>query len=143
MTALACWLGYELRWIQQRHELLSNGRVTDEEDPFSGAPVTAPAPGFLWLFGEQGHAQLSLTLPMKSGSHEREDLTPTENALVERVERLFPEAVILWYDWDSPPGTSRQNDRIALRRVQAVESQVLRKTRGVAPTTRCRCCEAI
>ena len=52
VTLIGCWLGYQLNWIRQRHALLKSNTVRLRHDYFLfDAP---PAPGLLWIFGEQG-----------------------------------------------------------------------------------------
>ena len=56
VTLIGCWLGYQLNWIRQRHALLKSNTVRLRHDYFLfDAP---PAPGLLWIFGEQGTGDL-------------------------------------------------------------------------------------
>ena len=52
VTAVACWLAYELNWIYQRHKFLAE----------HGALHFGQAPNLLWLFGKApvGNMQLNL-----------------------------------------------------------------------------------
>jgi hypothetical protein len=82
VTVFGCWLGYSLNWIKQRHAALSSefaGRLmTDPNDRFFPGPVRAP--GFLWVFGEEG---VSVVLTSNATDDQRSE-----------VQRLFPEAKI-------------------------------------------------
>jgi hypothetical protein len=95
VTAFACWLGYELNWIKQRHELLTKHQAYFTEvgiDLSQAGPTPAPrAPGLLWLFGERGHAEVDLLFLIDK----EEDRTPPEAFPdVRLAKRLFPEAEI-------------------------------------------------
>lgn len=91
MTLVACWLGYRLNWIRERHEMLS----APEEplmmvsgpnfDWFDGPIPDRPTPFALWLFGETTFRAL-LVEPCA-------DAIETENRL-RRARSLFPEAEI-------------------------------------------------
>jgi hypothetical protein len=78
----ACWLGYEVNWIRQRHALLDEQNVTASFDPLRRAPSVG-----LWLLGERGadtvFLQYSGWLGMELDEVQRD-----------RARRLFPEADI-------------------------------------------------
>lgn len=86
LAAPMAWVTNSLRWIQARHEMLS-----DEFGPFDRPhvnPPTASAPGGLWLFGEEGVALMWY--------YRR---TPDEIPdCLEEAKRLFPETTILGFD---------------------------------------------
>lgn len=70
------WVGYQLNWIRQRNDWRgSSGFACSPEPPGSDNPATAP--GYLWLFGEEGLGTI-WCLP-----EEREE-----------VQRVFPEAYL-------------------------------------------------
>ncbi len=82
MTVFACWLGYELNWVRQRHALLGRRDVLDWSESHKGAEPTRPAPpGQLWLVGEKGVGRLVV-----GETNEQEYI---------EAQRLFPEATIL------------------------------------------------
>jgi hypothetical protein len=90
VTVVGCWLGYSVNWIRQRH-------AVSESAVNCGTfviPVKAlSAPGLLWIFGERGVAELSLMLKRSDPE-------------VNRIRRLFPEAVLTFYveDKGAHPG---------------------------------------
>ena len=95
MTAVCCWLGYELNWIRSRHEALTtweSGSFAD--NPFLvGLPQDDPEPpGMLWLFGEQGYATIWREFPARSS----DQLTEGETTEVKKVKGQFPEAEVSW-----------------------------------------------
>ena len=72
----------------------------DLEDPFSNDEPSPPprSPGLLFLFGERGHRDLlvifadaEIELPSSNAWKDR-SLTPSEQAEVNRLKQLFPEA---------------------------------------------------
>ena len=67
------WVGYSLRWIEQRREAFAIGRVAMPE------PDCRIAPGWLWFFGEQGWGEIWC------------QPNPGE---VDAIEELFPEACV-------------------------------------------------
>src|SRR4051812_21088207 len=75
------WVGYQLNWIRERRSALS---YTDQTkaipDPFA---LPVPAPGWLWLFGEQGREII--------GCREHTTMTAAE------LQRLFPESEIQYF----------------------------------------------
>ena len=89
LAIFACWLAYEVHWIQQRHAALASGHFTTESP--TGTPAAVRAPGLLWLFGEPGYESISITIP-KGDQRDSMDLSPSEKLELERVSRLFPEA---------------------------------------------------
>jgi hypothetical protein len=90
ITVFACWLGYELNWIRQRHAVLITGNWRAYEtvhDPFEDTHgQTVRAPGLLWFFGEPGYASL---MKLRAGP-----VANKEKAELDRVKVLFPEAHI-------------------------------------------------
>ena len=100
VTVFACWLGYELNWLRERHFLVESG----EAAVYPTNKGTRPrAPSLLWLFGEDGAGQitLSLALDKKPEPEDGSDLEslPTYN----RVRRAFPEGEITGVRIASPP----------------------------------------
>jgi hypothetical protein len=96
LVTLACivlaWVGYSLHWIRQRDDILRQQPIMLNIDPFP----RIPAPAGLWLFGEEGVAQVY----WRRGSS-----PPTDE-----VQRLFPEAEVteveasnLDHSFDGPP----------------------------------------
>jgi hypothetical protein len=68
VTVCACWLGYSVNWIRQRHELLASGLIVTTE------PGRAPLG--LWILGEEGFKSIDCLM----------------EGDVEAFSRLFPEA---------------------------------------------------
>jgi len=52
VTALGCWLGYEVNWIRERHVVVADFVMYRAYRVASNSPS---APSFLWLFGEKGY----------------------------------------------------------------------------------------
>ena len=86
---VAVWVAGQLDWIRQRQEIIA-------EYPTGGTTPGFRAPGLLWLFGEPGIEEVYMRSRIKA---ERERLQrpfheQEEREEVERVRRLFPEAII-------------------------------------------------
>lgn len=79
VTVVACWIGYEVNWIRQRHAASADWTATEGFGP----------PGLLWLFGEKGYSDLERMTFDRS-------LTAVEEAELKRVKQLFPEANVTW-----------------------------------------------
>ena len=111
VTVFAAFLAYHVNWISQRHEVLVQNQCdsasiakarADQSALLArlGATPLAPdpvpnAPGMLWLFGEQG--QYKVTLQFKSNVvYAPDNLGDGEEEVVDRVKRLFPEAIVKW-----------------------------------------------
>jgi hypothetical protein len=75
VTLVAVWLGWNLKWIRQRREF-----VSDEQFAYAYSlhPVTAPS--LLWVFAEVGREFVIMN-------------SPSDFELAE-ARRLFPEAFI-------------------------------------------------
>jgi hypothetical protein len=90
MTAIALFLGHHLDWIWQRRTAIASWEYSAHQllSPHTGVA----APGLLGLFGERGYGCLwrEAFKPL-SGDEERE---------LARVQRLFPEAVVIWPVYD-------------------------------------------
>src|SRR5262245_13505510 len=81
-VAFGYWVHWCREWIRQRHEAISSGLVED----ISVMKERPRAPGGLWLFQEQGLAQLHV----ESGPDHRDWKVYWEKC--QKVRRLFPEA---------------------------------------------------
>jgi hypothetical protein len=103
MTSLAVFLAYNVNWMRQRRALVvapgdaDTRYFIDPEDPFGDGPPPAPrAPGLLRLFGESGHSDILVRFGDPFADNEvrwkDRNLTRSEQAEVDRVRRLFPEA---------------------------------------------------
>lgn len=100
---VAVFIAYHVNWIRERHLVFSdNGpkwyRIYNEDHiVYMLRPEVPHAPGLLWLFGERGRCECQLhfgdNVDSKSSYVERE-LTPVEVAEVNRIKRLFPEAIV-------------------------------------------------
>ena len=85
VTLLACWLGYEINWIRQRHALLSLDNSGGFTLTVQGIPDGTPAPWSIRLFGETGYGQIIVEEPDRyRDAHQTKRL----------AEVLFPEAKI-------------------------------------------------
>jgi hypothetical protein len=101
VTLIACWLGYAVPWIKQRHAFLAQPYVISEfNDPpplvFNRWGNTWPvfAPDGLWLLGERGLVSVWLAPEIWSPQRQHE------------AARLFPEARLLKVKdgrWDPGP----------------------------------------
>ena len=105
ITALGCFLGYELSWIRQRrqfladHDLARQSHVsysygllyTSEDVGRLGVTRKCPtAPGLLWLFGEKGVNVMVIDVPPELTGQQRQSVPE----LVATARRLFPESEI-------------------------------------------------
>ena len=80
-TAVACWLGYQLNWIRQRHDAL---RALPDEIIYRQGPEIAP-PLSLRPFGEQGVTEFAERFS--------DGITAEiDGSLRSRLQDLFPEA---------------------------------------------------
>ena len=91
VTVFACWLGYQLNWIRQRHEFVGQ-RLTPAGHSLYPRIVStgggaAGAPRTLRLFGERGYAHISISLFQGGQDH-----PPDDRRELEMARRLFPEA---------------------------------------------------
>jgi hypothetical protein len=89
VTAIACWLGYELNWIRERRAFLARELVVQETEKVRYPPPTEfiAAPSLLGLFGEPGYE----TVPVCSAG---QYLKFDGAARLKKAARLFPEATI-------------------------------------------------
>lgn len=118
VTVLACWLGYELNWIRQRHEVAAGATVSRSVSSRTGLPEKRTAPGLLWLFGEHGYVDVILRFPHRVG----DELTPSEEAELQRAEKLFPEADVNYrlYYIPRPERPARHDFNVARRPISQV-----------------------
>ena len=99
VTVFACWLGYELNWLRQRHRVLDDHLVV-HNDRFYEEDL---APGWLWLFGEQAYDELrylpdwpsdEMLAPFLVLMREKPGRRVSKQELA-RLQALFPEARFL------------------------------------------------
>ncbi len=83
VTAVACWLTYELNWVRQRRHEIITGSVVARQ-----GPTHVRAPGVLSAFGEQGYTSITVLIP---NCHR---VTTADEQEMARIQRLFPEATI-------------------------------------------------
>jgi len=98
MTVFGLWLGWETKWIRDRHRMLENHEAVILEDQLedqidfaarwaSRGMTPATAPGGMWLIGERGVTELRVYInpcdPKRS---------PEAHEVSQRARRLFPEA---------------------------------------------------
>ena len=86
VTVVACWLGYQLNWIRERHEFFKRGAGADciwspPSQSIPSAPVTR---ALLRLFGEPAKDRVWVTYGMWTA----------DESNPEAAHRLFPEAII-------------------------------------------------
>ena len=79
LCAALAWFAYSLNWIRQRHEALGPWHYRFNQ-MMSKQSAPARAPGGLWIFGEDGFAELGWSREAPASR--------------EAVERLFPEAKV-------------------------------------------------
>ncbi len=101
VTVLASWLGYELNWVRQRHQLLNRPDVLHwDQTTVVGVnllvqlPKETPprAPGLLWLFGETGIVELAWLIDESQFDESRSMDSYQE---VQLARALFPEATLI------------------------------------------------
>lgn len=90
VTLSACWLSYQLDWIRQRHHAIAWPAAVRTFPP---GPLSKSIPLSLRLFGEQGHEELHL-LVLREKHSGMPSLDQEEQAEMERLQRLFPEACV-------------------------------------------------
>ena len=90
VTAISCWLGYQLHWVNQRRQLLADQHVIYSVEPWVVALTDVPpsAPGLLWLMGETGVN----TIGIYAEGHEFDQLTEAERHRIDQILSLFPES---------------------------------------------------
>jgi hypothetical protein len=97
MMVFGCWLGLQLNWIRQRHNALATWKLLAAGmgmyDPISDGPIDGKPPRMLWAFGEPGYEIIWRHFSPRQGSQ----LTDVEQAEVEEVTKLFPEAIVKWH----------------------------------------------
>jgi hypothetical protein len=91
VTAVCCFLGYELDWIRQRHRFIE----THNPDAFRSDQDTR-APQLLWCFGEQGMNNLLFDVDPKDVSFDPTGrrYIRSNTPVVATARRLFPESRI-------------------------------------------------
>jgi hypothetical protein len=90
VLAVPCaWVGYSLRWMEERHAAIEKKLVVKDEE--WGERVTAPS--LLWLFGEEGFDCLVCQSELPDD--------------VDKATRLFPEAKV----WVRVSGPSLDSPR--------------------------------
>jgi hypothetical protein len=104
VTLLSGFLAYHANWIRQRREVIR--KVELNYDNSHASP-----PGLLWMFNEQGYKSLCLRFGPTLGR----PLSSVEDAEISRVQRLFPESVVVagWMpsEDDRMVGIARINKR--------------------------------
>jgi hypothetical protein len=81
VTVFGCWLGYQLNWIRQRHQLISEQRLLLGELTWMLGEQPDRAPWNMRLFGETGWQTITLVIPKNAPKR-----------YVDDARRLFPEA---------------------------------------------------
>jgi hypothetical protein len=95
VTVVGCWLGYQLNWIRQRHELIAQlERDSDSHSWVDDEPLTS-APWSLSLLGEPGYSTVSFSIRLGDVIRWENILTPVvsdSHPKIKLAKRLFPEA---------------------------------------------------
>ena len=89
LAVAAAWIGYNLNWIRQRHEMIDSGGVAAGDGPNHTVGTDPVAPGLLQFFREGAYGYI-IVFPDRTGG----SLTPAEQAKLNRVAQLFPEATV-------------------------------------------------
>jgi hypothetical protein len=91
VTVIACWMGYQLNWIRQRHEFVGQRLAPVGHSLYPRLVrtdgVAAEAPRTLRLFGERGYAHISIDVFQAGLEH-----PPDDRRELKMARRLFPEA---------------------------------------------------
>jgi hypothetical protein len=95
VTVLAVFIAYHVNWIRQRRGYETQDYLLNIAGPGHGPDIAVPAPGLLWLFGENGHFAVNMTFHSEDG-HLQSGLAAEEEEEVAKAKRLFPEAHIFW-----------------------------------------------
>ena len=92
LAIFGIWIGYEVHWLRNRREVTSQSDAWPV-DPATATGVRPKAPGMLSYLGENGYGLVEITFkrPTAEGSS---TISPEEQAEIERVRRLFPEATV-------------------------------------------------
>jgi len=111
VITLAClWLGYYVNWMSQRRE----ARVWLDMQSIGGSFVydRKPASAFPWMLKLIGEEPTRVIL-MRHGPSDHYSWVPKPNeyrALVNHIERLFPEAVVI--DVTNPHQVDAEQDQL-------------------------------
>jgi hypothetical protein len=92
VTLFACWLGYELNWMRQRHALLAQPNVI----AYATHPMPVAPRWDQQLLGEPGVAYISIYYLASSSRR----LSEPEQGYRDHASRLFPEAQVRAYAGD-------------------------------------------
>jgi hypothetical protein len=87
MTLFALFFWYHINWIQRRRAATSYAGVT--ANPSSDSFHPPPAPGLLWMFGEQGYQSVSISSQDRQWEAEQLRALFPESDVVEFIP--FPE----------------------------------------------------
>jgi hypothetical protein len=93
LVALAFgWAMWNVNWIRERHAVLLSGHVAAGDGPFwvPGADGVR-SPGALGWFGELGYEYIEVHFERRTDNL----LTASDEAELDRVTRLFPEATVV------------------------------------------------
>ncbi len=99
------WIGNNIRWIHQRREFIENPPTIymhATRVPHSAAPW---APWPLWLFGERGWSEISISFVpwdvWEDKEYQVQPLSEVELAQLNHAKSLFPEAIVSTTPLDS------------------------------------------
>jgi hypothetical protein len=108
ITALCCFLAYEVNWIRQRREAKAGFAFFHEEN-------ARPAPFFLRLLGENSLNYIGLRVP-ETDTYEVEHGRAIKGSYpaIQAARRLFPEAHVICV-------TERSHDNVLTRTGVAIE----------------------
>ena len=90
VTALCCYLAYEMNWIRQRRAFFNA-----DENIYASFGSTR-APGLLWLFNARGYSTFRIPVPLQATAvNDAGERTISETyPLLRRFKALFPEATM-------------------------------------------------
>ena len=102
MTAVCCFLAYEMNWIRQRRAFF------DADENRYASFGSTPAPGFLWLLNARGYSVFCIPVPLEATTvnDARERTISASYPLLQRCKALFPETEI--HVVTGGPGTNFQ-----------------------------------
>jgi hypothetical protein len=101
VTAAACWFGYQLNWIRQRHQFMAQATADEasrrhsqwETFGYTMSPIEGNlAPWLLRLLGEKGVSRFTVRVSAPVPDKFNED----DCARILKSQRLFPEAKIVY-----------------------------------------------
>lgn len=91
VALLLGWVMWNVDWMRARRATIDSGRVAAGDGPYWLPGADEAAPGALGWFGEPGYAFIEVQFAGRPS----QQLTADDEVEVERVARLFPEAIVV------------------------------------------------